>query len=309
MDRTFREDASWCYRNCPGCGANASKPLFYKENVTFVECYMCKTVFVNPVPPDDVFSELYNMDWADYFQDEAKIERDFEPNRYWRELDAIPPQWRRGELLDVGCATGSFLVAARALPFGRVKGIDIAEPSVQYANERLGEQVAVAGSFLEQPFEEETFDVVTSWATLEHLPNPEAYVREAWRVLRPGGLFAFSVPNRNSIAMRGLGAKYHMVGLEHVNYFTRMGLSRLVERNQFEVVYAKTRGFNPFAFARDRTGRHLEAGWDAEKLLEEGASNAQRRKNRVVAIGERIVDKLVKYSRMGELLILSVQKI
>ena len=308
MNRIFTPDDTWRPRHCPGCGANAARPRFTKENVPYVECYGCGTVYVNPVPPDAVFDRLYNEDWAAYFQDVEKLERDFDPARYWRECDAIPRDRRHGALLDVGCATGSFLALAKANGFHPVSGIDVSAPSVAYANDRLGEPAALAGSFLDQPFAPATFDVVTLWATLEHLPNAEAFVREAHRVLRPDGLLCVSVPNRGSVAMRALGPKYHMVGLEHVNYFSVRGLRALLGQCGFDVARSMTRGFNPFAFARDFSGRHLYPDWNARALLQEGAQNASMRQNPAVRLAERVVDRAVRAVGVGELLIMTGRK-
>ena len=308
MKRRFDPDASWTARYCPGCGANAARPDFLKENVPYLQCYVCRTVFVSPVPPSDVFARLYNEDWADFFRDAGKVARDFNPDRFWREW-AVVPDDRRGALLDVGCATGSFLMLAQERGFRDVRGIDVSAPAVAFANEKLGADVAISGDFTAQPFGAESFDVVTLWATLEHVPDPEAFVREAHRVLKPGGTLCVSVPNRDSLAMRLLGAKYHMVGLEHVNYFTRRGLGRLLERCGLRPLRETTRGFNPVSFARDYTGRHLlDAEWGAANLLDEGARNASLRERPWVRVAERVADRVVWAGGVGELLITSALK-
>jgi len=41
-----------------------------------------------------------------------------------------------------------------------------------------------------------SFNVIASFETLEHIPNPDAFVAEAARLLRPGGKFICSVPNQ-----------------------------------------------------------------------------------------------------------------
>lgn len=308
MKQPFSIDSTWTYRYCPACDANASRVLFVKENVPYAECVGCKTVFVNPVPPPEVFEALYNEVWADYFKDEAKVKRDFNPERYWREVDAIPASKREGDLLDVGCATGSFLALAQHMGFRSVKGIDISRTSVEVANSILGEDLAVAGDFTESVFGERSFDVVTLWATLEHLPFPNDYLEEAFRVLRSDGYLCLSVPNWSGVNMKILGPKSHMVGIEHVNYFTSKGLKRIMERHGFVDVKVATRGINPFSIARDFGGRHLYPQWGMESLLEEGAYNQRMRGNPVVRVGERVVDTFARLTGLGDLSVVSGRK-
>ena len=161
MPRRFSPDSTWSTRPCPACCSSENALLFCKENVPFVECVQCRTVYVNPLPPDPLLYSLYDNLGADYFTSEQKLDLDFNPRRYWREWSAIPPKVRRGRLLDVGCATGSFLASALDNGFTYVRGIDISAPSVAYANQRVGQGVAVSGDFLARPFEADSFDVIT----------------------------------------------------------------------------------------------------------------------------------------------------
>lgn len=308
MNRLFHVDGSWTPRYCPACGGRAHRVLFYKEQVPYAECDICKTAFVNPLPPDELLRKLYNEEWSDLFADPEKIARDFQPNRLWRELVALPSARRKGRLLDVGCQSGSFLATAKQMGFDEVRGIDIAEQAVAYANSTFGPGTAICGSFLDQPFDAESFDVVTLWATLEHVPWPDRFMREALRVLKPGGLLALSVPSWDGLSMRWLGPRCHMVGLEHLNYYTRSGMRRSLNAMGFEVETLVTRGFNPIAFWLDHRGRHLLEQWDEKQLLGEGKRNAELRKNLLVSSAEKIVDRIVRITGVGDMLIAGARK-
>jgi ubiquinone/menaquinone biosynthesis C-methylase UbiE len=52
------------------------------------------------------------------------------------------------------------------------------------------------------PFTQEVFDLITANMVIEHLETPEAVLREAYRVLKPGGLFVLHTPNRRAVSMR-----------------------------------------------------------------------------------------------------------
>ncbi|MCX6094143.1 MAG: class I SAM-dependent methyltransferase [Candidatus Bipolaricaulota bacterium] len=98
--------------------------------------------------------------------------------------------------LDVGCGEGhnTRLIAKRG---ARITAIDIAEVFIGHAREKeerepLGIDYRVA-SGLDLPFPDGSFDFVTAVMCLMDMPNVERAVAEAYRVLKPGGFFQFSI--------------------------------------------------------------------------------------------------------------------
>lgn len=106
----------------------------------------------------------------------------------------------RGRALDFGCGVGR-LTQALAAHFDQVVGVDIADSMVRRAESfnRHGARVRyLVNTTAELPaLEDATFDFVYSSITLQHIP-PEAaasYIGEFFRVLRPGGVAIFDVPD------------------------------------------------------------------------------------------------------------------
>lgn len=102
-------------------------------------------------------------------------------------------------VLDIGCGTGAITLSlARDHGAGHVTGIDVEAPVCVLARERaraagLEDRITidhVAPGPL--PFGEARFDVVFSKDSIIHIPDKEFLAREAFRVLKPGGLFAAS---------------------------------------------------------------------------------------------------------------------
>jgi MPBQ/MSBQ methyltransferase len=105
-------------------------------------------------------------------------------------------------LLDIGAGFGSFVLAARRLGLDAV-GIEISEFEVMYAKKRLWrdganedpESIMYLGDAMRLPFEANTFDIVTLWNVLEHVPDYKRLLSQAHKVLRPGGRMYIICPN------------------------------------------------------------------------------------------------------------------
>ena len=119
------------------------------------------------------------------------------------------------DVLDVGCWTGGFLSLIEGSA-GRASAIDVDPAALAVARRNLPGARFVESSVLEMPFEDESFDVVTMWAVLEHLPAgcEPAALGEIRRVLRPGGHIALNVPNANLVA-RSLDPIFWLKGHRH----------------------------------------------------------------------------------------------
>jgi MPBQ/MSBQ methyltransferase len=110
------------------------------------------------------------------------------------------PDARR--VLDVGSGYGSFVLLARSAGF-EARGVEPADFELGRARRRLArerpdddpDEVYVRGSALELPFETSSFDVLTLWNVLEHVPDYRRALLEATRVLRPGGGLFLIAPN------------------------------------------------------------------------------------------------------------------
>ncbi len=114
----------------------------------------------------------------------------------------VPLLPRTGRILEIGCGSGGLLAAAAKA--GRdITGIDIAARWLVVASRRLadlGLSVPLAAADAENlPWNDAQFDAVVADSLIEHLDDPLSALREAWRVLRPGGRLIVWGPNRHSL--------------------------------------------------------------------------------------------------------------
>jgi 2-polyprenyl-3-methyl-5-hydroxy-6-metoxy-1,4-benzoquinol methylase len=132
-----------------------------------------------------------------------------------------------GDILDVGCGEGDFLHRLQAEGNYRVTGIEM---SNELANAARSEGLQVfAGRLLDVELPESTFDAVTFWHSLEHMPDPMGALRAASALLRPGGHVFVAVPSIDSAQARLFGKHwYHLDVPRHIVHFTRRGLEQMM---------------------------------------------------------------------------------
>jgi demethylmenaquinone methyltransferase/2-methoxy-6-polyprenyl-1,4-benzoquinol methylase len=110
-------------------------------------------------------------------------------DRRWRRLAAREAVWPGDRVLDSCCGTGDFAIEAERRG-GRVVGLDFSERMLERARRKSGTIEWVRGDALALPFGDGEFDAVTCGFGVRNLSDLEAGLREAGRVLRPGGTLA-----------------------------------------------------------------------------------------------------------------------
>ncbi|MGH2864499.1 MAG: class I SAM-dependent methyltransferase [Solirubrobacteraceae bacterium] len=124
-------------------------------------------------------------------------------------------------ILDAGCGSGRFMVELAKL--GKVAGVELSAASVGLARERrLGE--VVAGSVLEMPFPDDSFELAVSLDVIEHLEDDLAALRELRRTVAPDGVLLVTVP-----AYQWLWSGHDEIN-HHQRRYTRRSLQRVAEQ-------------------------------------------------------------------------------
>ena len=244
------QPSSGVHRLCPVCGSAGFTPHWHKRGLQMVRCLSCGMVYANPVPETLVTGGFYEASADSFYLSPAKLESDYAPVRFTRELRLFRRHCPSGSVLDVGCSTGAFLFQLQRLGGYAVAGTDVAVTALQYAQTR-GIEV-ISEPFLASRLGERKFDAVTFWAVLEHVAEPRTFLNQATRCLKPGGFCFILVPNFRSLAVRLLRERYRYVMPEHLNYFTRNSLCQLVATTGlFEVVETRFTHFNPAVLWQD----------------------------------------------------------
>ena len=147
-----------------------------------------------------------------------------------------------GSLLDVGCGTGNFLLAAKKKGYS-VRGIDFDPDAVNVAHNIFGLDKVSTGSLNDLVQEDATFDIVTFFEVLEHMDSPNIFIDEVKKLLKPSGFIGLSVPYRGSWNVFKAGDKPP----RHLTRWDKISMKNFLERNGFAVIRIKPL-FIPFDF-------------------------------------------------------------
>jgi 2-polyprenyl-3-methyl-5-hydroxy-6-metoxy-1,4-benzoquinol methylase len=262
-------------RTCPICGEPKTRPFLQKGELHLARCVGCSMIYANPVPTEMATGIFYDHAGSEYLATE-KLESDYSNVRFERELRLFRTHCPRGSVLDVGCSSGAFLhqLKKRYPDDYQICGTDVSGPPLDYAA-KMGVPI-IKRNFLTHSFEE-SFDAVTFWAVMEHLFEPELFLKKAAEVLKPGGLCFILVPNTDSLAIRLLGAKYRYIFAEHLNYFTPETLKKFIGQ-EFTILDLKSTHFNPLVIWKDfRAGERAVPRTERSLLLKRTTAYKQSR--------------------------------
>lgn len=217
---------------CPVCREENFKQTSSFGNSNLYQCCNCQHRFIIlPSLTSEILENLYDSDYAGYHPDpffQAVIRQEIAKNF----IVLIPPH---GQILDVGCGNGDFLVAAREAGY-TVCGIDISNAAIAHCK-NLGLAVQKAEFVNFHAWEE--FDCITMWDLLEHLPDPDSFINRAFTLLRPGGYLVIKTPYISEQTFSVVRAFPCLSGIllstpEHLQFFNHETLKFLLQKNGFD---------------------------------------------------------------------------
>jgi SAM-dependent methyltransferase len=192
-------------RRCPVCGGKANEHSVCRfPERTYRRCPQCGVIYADrtrPPPENDsgYFFESYKRQYGKtYLEDFPSIKAS--GKRRIKEIKPLLSTQKDLSLIDIGCAYGPFLDAAREEGFSPT-GMDASEDAVLYARKSL-DIPAVHGLFPLDIAGDTQYSVVSLWYVIEHFPDCRTALVAIKNILKPGGVLAFSTPSYSGISGR-----------------------------------------------------------------------------------------------------------
>ena len=220
--------------NCPICKASGGEPLHLEGSFKMVRCPSCQFIFLNPRPTMDSLLRFYQ----EYLPEEGPSIESWEKMMrpvFHRAANLLKQYGREGRLLDVGTGFGFFLVEMKKRGW-EAAGVDISQKAMDYARDVLGLTI-LPGPLEKADFPDNHFDAVTAFYVVEHLSHPMAFLRECYRILKPGGLLLLRYPHTTPIKnlLQFFGIKNRLYDLPaHLSDFSPKMIQQCLEKIGFE---------------------------------------------------------------------------
>lgn len=240
-------------RRCKLCGGELNylfeKTGEDKKPYPLYSCKDCQCWQIYPLPSQEYLHSLYQdkyfkkrtkRGYANYLSPEVKksIQSTFKKNLSDLGFFSFSQTLSQKNALEVGCAAGFFVEYLQKLGWSS-KGIDIAEEMIE-AGKANGLDL-YCDDYLEKDFEEK-FQLISFWATLEHLSNPLSFLKKMKQDLAENGVIYLSTCHLGIFA-KVYGTQWRYLNVpEHLFYFSIKSLERLAEQADLKVAHTFTYG-------------------------------------------------------------------
>jgi SAM-dependent methyltransferase len=235
---------------CDLCGGNCNKHFASKYDLEYRQCNNC----------DFVFADVRAFDFEAFNSESMEGLRDTHLNKhtssrylkqYAKLLKQFEPYRQTNRFLEVGSSTGGFLSQVKAAGW-KEYGVEPDPGSGTYSRDELGLNVHL-GTLDSAQYEDNSFDVIYSNAVIEHVETPSEVIADAYRVLRPGGVFYADTVNLDSYTWKFLGTRWKLFDPRmHLSLFTPQTLSRHCEQVGLSVSKIATHGVRFHATRADQ---------------------------------------------------------
>jgi len=245
-------------KSCPICGSASQGSIEPFNSYEMARCRDCSLVYtVLRTIPREQYEEVYSGE-ADYLEmvevaeKTARGEWGFRQLRWFKRkaLRWIETERPNSRLVDIGTGPGTFLLVAKQRGFS-VKGV---EPTKLAAEKARSLSVDMFNGVIEDfaATQDEKFDVVTSFEVMEHVPDPISMLKAIRAILKPDGIFVFSVPNLDDPYCLRQTLPVNIPPI-HINFFRRQSMRVALEKAGFVAERFATRPI-PAASVRNEYG-------------------------------------------------------
>ena len=236
---------------CPYCaGTNVERP-FKLNGFIHNTCSECKTLYVSPRLSDPCIEELYSDEYYNEVYARSMLPA-FEKRKELigkSKYSQTIKHWGnegKGSVLDIGAGIGE--VTDVFLDNGwETHAIEMNEVAIDWLQER-GHQEVFHGR-LEDYKASKKFDIIMAWGVVEHVLEPDEFLKTAFNLLKPGGIFVSEVPHGECFLVdmtrkSGTDPERILMGEQHIVLYSTESYVCLHERNKLEKVHIQTNGLD-----------------------------------------------------------------
>lgn len=231
--------------NCPICSSSGCSPFLEckdntvsRETFQIVSCNSCGFKFTNPRPSGLDLGKYYKSEEYVSHSNSKKgfINSTYQSVRKYtllKKLQLISKYYKTGNILDIGCGTGEFLNTCKNAKWNTL-GIEPDNDARNMGVQNYGLDIRTESEL--KNLEPESFDIISMWHVLEHVPNLNERVDDLKRLVKPKGIIIIAVPNCNSLDAKIYKEEWAAYDVpRHLYHFTPKDIETLFGKHELKV--------------------------------------------------------------------------
>lgn len=214
--------------NCSSFRKKIIKKIKYKNSLLkLVRCKKCSLVFLSPRFSNEFYKNIYKEDKlknANYY----KITYPEDKNSFRKKLNlALRYNPQPNKILDIGCATGTFLSICKEKNIPNIEGVELNKKSKKIAE---GAGFKILDSI---PQNKKEYDLINMGDVIEHFQDPKTKIRTTYNILKKNGLIMITTPDYNKLVTKLTNIKPE----EHLFYYTKKTIKKLLNKTGYKILF------------------------------------------------------------------------
>jgi ubiquinone/menaquinone biosynthesis C-methylase UbiE len=217
------------------CNHENKSELYKYYDRPIYKCDLCGLVYTDsPIDPKVTYANYYKRESGGRFK--FGVELIIRLFRFWRAFKVFTISPKATKMLDIGSGRGFMLYYLKKYyGYKRTIGTQISENAYEFSRKKLKLEI-YNEDLLGLKLGDKNFDIITMWHVLEHVTNPEEYVKRISELLSDKGKVVIEVPNFNSWTRKATGEYWLGLDMEHhLNFFTPDILINLLKKYNFKI--------------------------------------------------------------------------
>jgi len=214
--------------------------------------------------------------------------REMKLDHFRHRLSRLLPRVPRGRLLDIGCSCGYFMEVAAGSGF-EVEGLEFSRAAIEAADPSV--QPHIFWSSADDFVTSHSYDLITAFDLIEHLPRPKDLLKKIRHLLAPGGWLAMTTSDAEHPLRYVMGSSWPVLQpMQHLTIFSRQAMRLALEQAGYgEISFEKVTKTVSYEYLTDQLRPLTPALHKGLRLVGRCLPARTRKKYRHVNIGEFMV--------------------
>ncbi len=236
---------------CPHCRSENIDYSFDLNGFFHNACAECKTIYVSPrlndicikeLYSDDYYNEMYTRSMLPVFEKRKKL---IGQSKFYQATSLYNVD-KKGRVLDIGAGIGEVIDVFRENGWCS-HAIELNMVAADWLKKRGYDEVFLGS--LDDYVTDYKFDIIMAWGVVEHVVNPDFFLKKVHKLLAPNSLFVSEVPHGQCLLVdivrkTGMDPKRILMGEQHIVLYSTQAYVELHERNGFQQVHLQTNGLD-----------------------------------------------------------------